>query len=630
MSIKTLEKYFDHRGFFTVENRLWEHVKERQEECFKKATKVRESIKTKEEHTAYVEKMRKDFIDAMGGLPYDPSLPLNARITGVIEEEGFKIEKVIFQSRPNVYVTANMYIPEKRKDPCGTVLFQLGHAAEGKAYPVYQRVARSLVSAGLIVFAMDPIGQGERLDYYEPEINGTMIGPCVPSHQYAGEQCVLAGDNIARYFIADGMRAVDYLLTRPEVDKDKIGATGNSGGGLATCCSMVCDPRIAAAAPGTFVTSRREYYSAGRGPDSEQIWLGATKRGFDHHETLICFAPKPAMILAVDSDILPIEGTHESYQAAKPFWEMYGKGEQFHLVVDKALHAYTIELAAQASEFFAEVLNGEKRKAATTDIKILSEKELWCTKQGQVKLEFEDAKFIFDENRERLLNSEKPEMSAKEFLRQKIDGERVRNEVRIRNFDKIVENGLVISPMLWFTHGQIPNFAFLFSHYKNRTDDEIVICLWDKGTDNIEEHINKIRKICFGGKRALVLDITGIGKMAPRTLTVNREDKERNGVLDCISKNLFFLDDSLCAIRMFDLEFAIDVVCEKLGGKASLYAEGVCAHFAELLRIVKPEVKVETSNEAPSYLEIVNTKYYEDYNISGSLLPGIARYLDGE
>lgn len=210
-SVSSFENLDLGRGYYDIRDKLFLHIKQRAEVCYEKAREKRASIQTKEELEAYADKMRKTFIEKMGGLPYDSTLPLNSQITGVIEEPGLRIEKVIFESRPKVYVTANLYFPEKRKEPCGAVLFQLGHSDIGKSDDQYQRVARAIASAGLIVMVMDPVGQGERVSYYEPKMGGNMIPASVDEHEYAGTQCALIGDNITRYFIADAMRAVDYL-----------------------------------------------------------------------------------------------------------------------------------------------------------------------------------------------------------------------------------------------------------------------------------------------------------------------------------------------------------------------------------------------------------------------------------
>ena len=626
MSISGIEKNDPSRIYYNLKNKLYNHVMLRSEEAFKKAESRRALIKNENELKEYAEKMQKFFIESLGGIPYDKNLPLDARITGVIEEDDLKIEKIIFESRPKVYVTANLYIPKERKEPCGAVLFQIGHAEDGKAAAQYQRVARAICSAGLIVMIMDPVGQGERLSYYEPEISTFMVPPTIGEHQYTGEQCVLIGDSIARYFIADAMRAIDYLSSRPEVDPERIGATGSSGGGTATCHLMVCDKRIKAAAPGTFVTTRRDYFYSGNAQDSEQIWMGATEYGFDHHEVLACFAPKPLMLLTVDSDFFPIEGADEVFKTGKRFWEICGEKEKLKMVKDASQHKYTDNLALAAAEFFAKALNGEEKKADEGKMKSLAQDVLRCTKTGQVKTEFPDARFYFDENLEKFKAVKKPAQPFKEFLTERMNFKRQYIELRLRKLTPIYTNGLKIVPYMWFSQDQMPNFGLMFSDFEKKPT-ETVVCLWDKGTDDIETHIGRIREIIKEKKQAFVLDLSGIGKCAPNSLNTAYGDKSMYGVLDKLTKDLFFLGDSLCALRLFELDYAVKMIKKSFGEKVSVFGEGLSTNIVRLYKEIEPEISIKLERAAPDFKEIVETKYYDSYNISGYLLPDVAKYL---
>ena len=629
MSLAELESFDLNKYYYNMHDALWRHIVSRSEDCFQKAEKQRRAISTQKDLEEYVAKQREFFINALGGIPYDNSLPLNARVTGVIDEPGLRIEKIIFESRPKVYVTANLYIPEKRKKPCGAVLFQVGHAASGKSREQYQRVARIIASAGVIVMIMDPIGQGERLSYYEESAGQVMIPPCTGEHQYAGEQCVLIGDSIARYFIADAMRAVDYLISRPEVDESKIGATGSSGGGTATCHAMVCDERICAAAPGTFVTSRSAYLYTGGAQDSEQIWMGAGAAGFDHYELLACFAPKPLLVLTVDSDFFPIEGACEVVDACRPFWKLYDSEDKLDIFTDQSEHKYTDALAQAAAGFFAKELNGESRHAEMSMVRSLPEEALWCTETGLVKTSFPDARFVFDENLERYASLESEHIPIDEagFIREKMKKGRKKEPLHLRTFAPMYENGLKIQAHMWFSQPNMPNCGLLFTK-PGEKPQKIVICLWDEGTDDLRNHIYQIRKICNEGKGAFIVDLSAIGKCTPNSLNTGYNVNGRYGVQDRLAKDLFFLDDSLCALRLFELEYVIDIVEKKMCAEPELYVDGVSAAYGRLWNIISPQTAI-THGEGcvTDYKAIVTERYYEDYNISGILLPGILRYL---
>jgi cephalosporin-C deacetylase-like acetyl esterase len=264
--------------FFDVKSQLQRVIYERTVAACEKGDRRRDGIRTVEELEEYRSKMRAKLFESMGGLPRSDT-ELNPRTSGVVDCDGFTIEKVVFESRPGIYVTSNLYLPDDTDGPGGAVLFLCGHALEGKHHEDYQVVCQYLAKAGLAVLAQDPIGQGERLSYYEPGIEGPAIPGGSAEHSYAGCRCLPLGQSLIRYFVHDSMRSLDYLAARSEVDPRKIGITGSSGGGTQTCAVMLCDPRIAAAAPCNFLMSRSSYLYSGGAQDSEQIWPGFTADG---------------------------------------------------------------------------------------------------------------------------------------------------------------------------------------------------------------------------------------------------------------------------------------------------------------------------------------------------------------
>jgi hypothetical protein len=232
--------------FYDVHSQLQSYVYTNSQKAFDAGYTARDSISNAKELEARVKDIKAKFIESIGGLPSSNS-PLNAKIVGTITESGLVIEKIIYNSRPKAYVTANLYRLSNLKGKTGAVLFVCGHGFEAKAYDEYQTVCRYLAKAGLIAMAIDPTGQGERLGYYEKFLDDTTIQWGTTEHTHEGYQLAMLGDSLAKYMVHDGMRGVDYLQSRPDVNKDKIGATGNSGGSTQSSLMMLCDDRIAAA-----------------------------------------------------------------------------------------------------------------------------------------------------------------------------------------------------------------------------------------------------------------------------------------------------------------------------------------------------------------------------------------------
>ena len=164
----------------------------------------------------------------MLGGPLDRT-PINARVTGTVQRTGYRIEKVTFESRPRLYVTANLYVPAGTgRRPA--ILSPLGHSVNGKAWPSYQKLFSNLARKGYVVLAYDPFGQGERIEYPGSRPGQSALGGGTSEHEYAGRRLILLGANFGLFRAWDGIRGIDYLLTRAEVDPDRIGCRGQSGG----------------------------------------------------------------------------------------------------------------------------------------------------------------------------------------------------------------------------------------------------------------------------------------------------------------------------------------------------------------------------------------------------------------
>ena len=193
----------------------------------------------------------------MLGGPLDRT-PLNARVIGTVERPGYRIEKVTFESRPRLYVTANLYVPAGTgRRPA--ILGPLGHSANGKAWPSYQKLFSNLARKGYVVLAYDPFGQGERIEYPGSRPGQSALGGGTSEHEYAGRRLILLGANFGLFRAWDGIRGIDYLLTRAEVDPERIGCCGQSGGGTLTQFLAALDSRIRVAVVSwaTRRTSRR-------------------------------------------------------------------------------------------------------------------------------------------------------------------------------------------------------------------------------------------------------------------------------------------------------------------------------------------------------------------------------------
>ncbi len=260
-------------------------------------------IQSQEQVATRTATVRSQLWELIGGRPEET--PLNPRITGTIERNGYRIEKLIFESMPQIYVTANLYIPTTGKPPFPAILAPLGHTANGKAAMRYQYTFQTLARKGYAVLTWDPFGQGERIQYLKPGTNHTRFHAISMEHTEAGRPMVLFGNTFALYLAWDGIRGLDYLLTRPEVDSQRIGCTGQSGGGTMTMFLGALEPRIhaAVAIEGNFENVAGPFYDPpGAISDAETDIVGSLPLRMDRGDLLAAFAPKPLLVCYTRND----------------------------------------------------------------------------------------------------------------------------------------------------------------------------------------------------------------------------------------------------------------------------------------------------------------------------------------
>jgi hypothetical protein len=316
--------------------------------------------------------------------PFPEKTALNARITGIVEKDGYRVENIIFESQPGFRVTSSLFIPDIAKaEKAPAVIYCSGHTVEGYRSPTYQHKIINLVKKGFIVFAFDPVGQGERLEYYDTETGRSAVGGPTLEHSYPGAQAFIAGRSLAGYMIWDGIRAVDYLITRPEVDHERIGITGRSGGGTQSAYIAALDERIYAAAPEAYITSFTRLLQSIGPQDAEQNLFNGIRHGIDHADLLAVRAPKPAMIIATTNDFFSIQGAREAFREVQAVYHAYGNPGNMEMVEDLEGHASTRKNREAMYAFFQKHLNNPGNNT-DIEVDILSEKELMVTTTGQL------------------------------------------------------------------------------------------------------------------------------------------------------------------------------------------------------------------------------------------------------
>lgn len=397
---------------------LYQRLHQSAREAIERRRANYEKVKTVEDIAEWQRARREIFLRALGPMP--ERTPLDARTVGRLSGDGFRVEKVIFASRPRHHVTATLYLPTT-PPPYPGVIVPCGHSFTGKGAEAYQRVSMLLARNRIAALCYDPIGQGERYQTFDAlgqplgtdyqggassvrqlaDVAGHPHFNPVEEHTLMGIGSILVGTNTAQYRIYDGMRAIDYLISRPEIDPARIGCTGNSGGGTLTAYLMALDDRVACAAPTCYLTTFDRLLATSGPQDAEQNLFGQLRDGLDEADYVLMRAPKPTVLCAGTRDAtFDITGTWEIYREAKRIFARQGYAERVDLIEADEPHGFTLPLRVGATRWMRRWLLGVDDAATEPELATYSLAELQCTPDGQV-MRLPNEKSVFQLNADR-------------------------------------------------------------------------------------------------------------------------------------------------------------------------------------------------------------------------------------
>jgi cephalosporin-C deacetylase-like acetyl esterase len=477
-----------------------------------------EQLKMPEQIAEYQKNLREKFIEAIGGLPQ--RTPLNPQITGVIQRNGYRVEKVLFESQPKHYVSALLFLPDagRHSPPYPGVLIPCGHSANGKAHDAYQTMGALLALNGMAALVFDPIDQGERSQLLSelPKLAGTR------AHTMLGVGSILLGRNTARFEIWDGMRGIDYFQSRPEVDPKRIGCTGNSGGGTQTSYLTSLDDRIVAAAPSCYITGFERLLDTIGPQDAEQNIHAQIAFGMDHADYLMMRAPTPILVCAATKDFFDIGGVWNSVRYAKRLYTRMGFAERIDLMENDAEHNYNQLQRQSVVRWMARWLLKKDEPITEPEIKLLSDEEALCAPGGQV-MKIEGARSTYDLNRDyekQLAERRKNLWAAKDHaeLLQKvrqIAGIRKLAELPAPQVDSsgsVERDGYsIMKGAITPEQGiHLPVLMFIPAAPVNKHD---VLYIHEKGKAVDAEPGGPIESLVKAGRRVLAVDVRGAGEM---------------------------------------------------------------------------------------------------------------------
>jgi cephalosporin-C deacetylase-like acetyl esterase len=322
--------------------------------------------------------VREKLLLMLGGFPERNSL--HATTVKVEQKDGYNVENVMFCSRPDFWVTGNLYIPTTGSGRFPAIISPCGHYPLARMIPQYQSAYISLVKSGFVVLAYDPIGQGERREYWNPATNITEVGGPVFEHSMPGQELVLLGQTLTGYFVWDAMRAIDYLLTRAEVDSKKIGCAGHSGGGTMTKFISVADPRVQCAVILEGGTANASYRSIGFG-DIEQDLFPAPLYGINNVDLHVAVAPRPLLACIEHYS----EGFDRAADAIRGRYKQLGAEDHFATVAADDPHSWSPKLRRATTDWFCRWFYGRSGPSEIEAYETSRPEDLYCTPDGSLR-----------------------------------------------------------------------------------------------------------------------------------------------------------------------------------------------------------------------------------------------------
>ncbi len=579
--------------------------------------------------------VRARILKLIGGLPPQRT-PLHAQSLGTWQGDGFRIERVIYDSLPGFHVTANLYLPDG-PGPFPAVISSPGHGATGKLGA--QQFAGNFARNGIAVLVYDVLGQGERLQYPDAAGN-SIVNQTIDEHAEAGVQTMLIGEQIARYFIWDAMRSLDYLQSRPDIQPNHIGSYGCSGGGTVTAYFAALDDRVKAAGVGCYLTSEQLLLVSHGPQDAEQSIPGFIAAGLDFPDWVELFAPKPYAIISTTEDMFPYAGAKTTYEEAKRFYTALGVADRLHWIVGPGGHGNLGPLMPDILAFFLQSLAGVPASAPKPLIVKIpappTEAQL-CTKTSQVASSLGgETVYSINQKQADALSSHRVKPSREQLRASVIalthvsimprtgpagvfgpsHGAAEQLDYTVNGFDIQEPEGSV--PALLSTPaipGRYPLTLVLSSDPRAAEIDghsaanHIVLVLWLRPSPAWEEP-------------AHCVDSNGNSctKMNPEYL----------GPFYLLSQRAMLVDKTLIGLRMDDI-FAVvnslcrrpDVNCSNISASGS-GAYGVTLLYAALLDPRFTHITVDHS--LTSYRSVVDTRLHR--GVSESILPGALLHFD--
>lgn len=584
--------------------------------------------------------------ELVGG-PFEKT-PLNPQLTGSIDRGAYRIEKVIYESLPQVYVTANLYVPQSGARPFPAIISPLGHTRDGKAYRSYQYLFQNLARKGYVVLAFDPYGQGERAQYLDPKTGQGRLSP-TGEHYQAGRPMLLWGDSLALYRAWDGIRAVDYLLNRPEVDAARIGCTGHSGGATMTIYLAALEPRLRAAVvvEGNSENMAGPFFDPpGAVADAEQNLVGGLPFGIDRGDLLGAFVPKPLLISYTTHDVgqtySPVyeAATREIYQALQQEYGLFGAREKVSLFASHLPHDLDFFHRTANYQWFNRWLGNPGAGSGEADFDASPDGSLDCTTTGQVLTSLGGRSIVrvnLDRAREIMRKSPLAGAGAdpalmKHQVRADLTGllalPEVRTPLQAEVLSSAPRKNVLIEEFQFESEPGLRLTGWFLRPAQNRSPRPAILYVNER-VDAVVAEPSSMEGVLASGHAVCALSLRGLGISTPR-FPRGSPRTDRAGLPEDFAWMCLTMGRSVIAQRVWDVSRGLDYLRSRPDVDASqIRVLGVGgAGLAALLAVAMDDRprSILLDRTLASYASILDS---EEYSLALDwFLPGILRHCD--
>ena len=556
------------------------------------------AVQSKADLEALQKTLRRNFLDLLGGLPTSSGPPPVKR-TGRIKGEGYEIEKLAFESFPGYFVSALLYKPKGGDAPMPGILSPCGHSPVGKASDDYQKLHVNLARRGYVVLTYDPVGQGERSQFWDATHGRSRFNLDCGEHAVLGNPLYLLGTSLARYRIWDGMRGIDYLTSLKEVDAKKIGCVGNSGGGTLTAYIAALDLRVRVAAICCYITTlpRRMANRIQQDPDSdpEQDIFSFVSEGIDHAGLLALRVPRPTLVNSAADDFVPLAGANETLDEVKKLYRLANADGHFRHCVAPGKHGLSLPLRLATYMAFDQWFYGHENRLFHEEIAVKPHppSELRVCATGQVQLQLKSRPLL--------------PMALEEF----------KKKTKARPVP--LKDLLHLDPKL-------ADFRLTEVPAAGRGKPTLVVCVNGNEVPDWRRETEFLRALSGQQFTMTVVDPRGVGRLRPDLrIWGHAYDDPLNGVEENIAYNAFLVGKTLLGMRVTDVLAAVAKMKAKYRpGRIVLCGRRDAALVACLAAALEPAVSHVAAEEMLlSFLPLFEARG-QAVN-AASVLPGILR-----